>query len=275
LLIKTGSDKQELFDQLQQEVAVMHTLSTHPNIVKLLCYTIDPPTIVTPLYAGNLGNLIHAKNQVYTSLDLIHIIYQFLSTMDTIHNRGIAHRDLKPANILLENRVIEHSSTMGSRPRGEWSDFKFRIKIADFGISYVNKDEAPSKMKLVNVLGLSAPYAAPEIFLMLSAKYLRTALDDFQRADVYSFAITIWELIHRSIPWDGLTRQVIEGKVKSGERPAITVNRRDDNKLVFVTAMIPNCWNGNPSGRPLFKDLLRQLRVFMDLESVPYSQVDI
>jgi len=146
LLIKTGCDKQELFYRLQQEVAVMHTLSTHPNIVKLLCYTIDPPTIVTPLYAGNLGDLIHAKNQVYTSLDLIHIIYQFLSTMDTIHNRGIAHRDLKPANILLENRVIEHSSTMGSRPRGEWSDFKFRIKIADFGISYVNKDEAPNKM---------------------------------------------------------------------------------------------------------------------------------
>jgi hypothetical protein len=42
-------------------------------------------------------------------------------------------------------------------------------------------------------------YAAPEVMTRFSRG--GGTLEDFQRADIFSFATLVWELIHRQIPW--------------------------------------------------------------------------
>jgi len=264
--------KQELDERFNQEVAVLSALSHHPNIIKLLCYTNNPNCLVTPLYQGSLDDLIHSKNKKYTSLDLADIVCQLISALDAIHNREIAHRDIKPLNILLEKRQVNVAS---KRSPSEWSSFGFRIKIGDFGVCFVNEKEANSQLKIANAFGLSIPYAAPEVFALLAANSSRVKLEDFQFADVYSFGITLWELMHREEPWKGFDKQAIQIAVMSGNRPQITFQAKEDNKVLFMLTAIESCWNQDANGRPFFKDLVKQLRGLMDLESYPYSQTNI
>ena len=72
-------------------------------------------------------------------------------------------------------------------------------------------------MKFRDIGGFSPRYAAPEVLanaaLMISAD---SEVD--KKSDVYSFAIILWELLTRRIPWEGLNKEQIERNVRSGER---------------------------------------------------------
>jgi len=96
--------KEEADARFLHEVAVLSGLSFHPNIIKLLSFTQEPNTIVTPLYEGSLQDFIHSKSRVYNSVDLADISYQFSSALDAIHSQQRAHRDIKASNIFIERR---------------------------------------------------------------------------------------------------------------------------------------------------------------------------
>jgi len=40
------------------------------------------------------------------------------------------------------------------------------------------------------------------MFRYASNPSVSTTLETFQKADIYSFGITIWEILHRKIPWE-------------------------------------------------------------------------
>jgi len=57
----------------------------------------------------------------------------------------------------------------------------------------------------------------------------RFEIDDYKNADMYSFSVLLWELIHRIPPWKGLENHKIIQEVANGHRPAIeAINDQDE-----------------------------------------------
>ena len=103
-------------------------------------------------------NLVHA---VLTALDIAY-------AMMYLHNVRIIHGDLKAANILLKNDAAD--------PRG------FVCKVGDFGLSRFLADESHIETFTCGTI----THMPPEL---LKGGVLTPA------ADVYSFAILMWELL--------------------------------------------------------------------------------
>jgi len=53
----------------------------------------------------------------------------------------------------------------------------------------------------INVKGFSPRYTAPEVFGRMSTNIATVAVDDEMKSDVYSFAIILWQMMTRKIPW--------------------------------------------------------------------------
>ena len=88
-----------------------------------------------------------------------------VSAVDACHDLRIVHRDLKPENLLL--------------------DAKMNIKIADFGWTRKMADKMTGKIGTYQ-------WMAPEV--IKSQKYT-------EKADVFSFAIILWEIASREPPY--------------------------------------------------------------------------
>eukprot|EP00798_Chlamydomonas_sp_ICE-L_P026240 gene26239-17337_t len=101
----------------------------------------------------------------------------------------IIHRDLKPANVLLDL----HNNAM----------------ITDFGLA---RFKLASSHSTKNPDAGTISYLAPECFQgpVLTPK-----------ADVYSWAIIMWEMLTKEIPWIGLSNISIMYGVGNGLRPEI------------------------------------------------------
>ncbi len=72
---------------------------------------------------------------------------------------------------------------------------------------------------------------------------------------ICSYGMVLWELVGRSLPfgeekWDN----VVEEKVKSGERPAMPAGTRED-----YAALVRLCWAQEPSKRPSFAQIILKL----------------
>ncbi|KAM0867635.1 hypothetical protein ACQ4PT_041833 [Festuca glaucescens] len=91
--------------------------------------------------------------------------------MDYLHQNNIIHRDLKTANLLIGNGQV--------------------VKIADFGVSRHRSQEGDMTAETGTYR-----WMAPEVIN-------HKAYD--HRADVFSFAIVLWELVTSKIPYENLT----------------------------------------------------------------------
>ncbi len=173
--------------------------------------------------------------------------------MALVHSLGRMHRDLKSGNILATltlNGVV-------------------RLKVADFGTAALagQKDDA-------GVGGVGRGSAQQEQqhqqqpvhhmatvmhtkgvgTLLWMAPELLAGKTYGQSADVYSYAIVLWEIASHSYPWEELTgswlADAILEKVEAGVRP----NVEDDWNTHYVNVMI-RCWALNPAERPTFNEI--------------------
>ena len=106
------------------------------------------------------------------------------------------------------------------------------IKIADFGLSKTRDLSNVPRTKSNAIIG-SVPWAAPE--------YLDPTrfLERSEKGDIFSFAVILWELITRQIPWKGIASDKLSYEVSRDEkRLPIPVNRDKEYKSVFE-----KCWN--------------------------------
>lgn len=142
----------------------LHTQLIHPRIVR--CYNayvdVTPPGMVLQFVDGeNLRSVIQRKQQtreVLENSEVLRIVRQISEALMYMHERRICHCDLKPGNILLDQ--------IGG------------CFLTDFGVSQV--------MGPAGVTKGTWYYMAPEQF----EREMVTA-----QTDIYSFAITIYEII--------------------------------------------------------------------------------
>lgn len=144
----------------------------HPNVVQTLEHGVtkdNEPFLVMEFIEGvSMSYLVDVQNERMKQHRLNYII-QMGEALEYFHQKNWIHRDLCPRNIM----VNEDN----------------QVKLIDFGLVVPNTSafQAPG-----NRTG-TANYMAPELI-----KRQRTD----QRIDVFSFAVTCYEMYARRYPWD-------------------------------------------------------------------------
>lgn len=126
------------------------------------------------------------------------LVLQALDALSAAHQKGIVHRDMKPANVFVVRRTDE---------RGTERDF---VKLLDFGISKMHGDAATSGLTMTGVAMGTPSYMAPEQFF--------DARSVDARADLYSVAAMLYELLSGRLPFDAESYAHLIVKVRT-EQP--------------------------------------------------------
>lgn len=142
-----------------------------PYIVKILPV---PPGRRSALYSvmmlhtgETLAALIKRKSGLSVT-DALSIAQQMLTGLDHLHRKGVIHRDIKPENILI--------------------DASQQVRLLDLGVSRIERVDSPTSAAPIG----TPSYMAPEII---------AGHDADERADVYSAAVTLYEMLTGKFPY--------------------------------------------------------------------------
>eukprot|EP00245_Coleochaete_scutata_P016446 TRINITY_DN7686_c0_g1_i1.p1 TRINITY_DN7686_c0_g1~~TRINITY_DN7686_c0_g1_i1.p1 ORF type:complete len:533 (+),score=103.98 TRINITY_DN7686_c0_g1_i1:233-1831(+) len=174
-------------EDVKREVAIMHHLVGHPNIVNIKGAYEDSQAVhlVMELCAGGeLFDRIISRGH-YSERRAAMLTRIILGVVEQCHSLGVIHRDLKPENFLLAN-----------------SDDDMALKATDFGLSIFFQ---PGEV-FNDVVG-SPYYVAPEV---LRRKY-------GPEADVWSAGVIVYILLSGVPPFWAETEQGIFEAVLKGE----------------------------------------------------------
>ncbi|MCB2156376.1 protein kinase [bacterium] len=174
----------EFVGRFEREALSMARL-VHQNIVQVfdVCVSDDPdePTFIVMEYVEGveLEKFIRSQERDLTVAALLEIFRQIAQGLDVAHERGIVHRDIKPSNIVI---------TMPQRVP----------KIMDFGVAKLALEDAFETTES-KAIGTPA-YMAPE---QVQGKDVTPA------ADLYAFAVMIYRLLTRALPYDATTSSAL------------------------------------------------------------------
>ncbi|RLN52158.1 hypothetical protein BBP00_00009705 [Phytophthora kernoviae] len=220
---KTETLAQDLLKELRREEQVTSNLR-HPKIVQFLGSFNEPPRyclVFEYMDGGALSNVVRAKKGPL--LDFFRLAKDMAEGMAYLHNNSVMHRDLKSSNVLL--------AADGT------------AKISDFGLSCV--------MELGRSADLTAEtgtygWMAPEV--IRHEPYS-------SKADVYSYAVVLWELLAKDIPFKGQTpMQTAMAVAEQHMRPGLP--QKTPPK---IAELIEHCWNQDPTKRPEFSAIMQVL----------------
>jgi serine/threonine protein kinase len=195
---------------------------------------------------------------------LLQIIRSVARGMLHLHTRRppLLHRDLKPANIFVGHGLV--------------------MKIGDFGMSRnvaLGLPPAPgsplaapgtpgslARTLTPGVVGTVA-YAAPEV-LDESLQQPDAPGERLLKADVYSFGVTVWEVLERRRPHEGLdTFQMTALWMSDPEAmalPPVAIPEgcapREKQVFVALQELVGACTAFDPDARPTFKAVLTKLK---------------
>ncbi|XP_004602587.2 proto-oncogene serine/threonine-protein kinase mos [Sorex araneus] len=201
----------------------------HANIVRLLAAStrapagLDGPGAVLMEFGGHLTlhRRIYATPEPLGPRERLRYALDVASGLRFLHAQSIVHLDLKPANVLISEQGV--------------------CKIGDFGCSQ-KLPGRPCPEKAPGPLGGTYTHRAPEL---LRGEALTP------KADIYSFAITLWQLSTRELPYSGERDYVLYAVVACQLRPPLSAPVFTDSvpgrKL---QSLIQRCWTPRPRQRP-------------------------
>jgi len=160
-----------------------------------------------------------------------------MSWLHSMKPEKVLHRDLKSPNILV--------------------DKNYQVKVADFGLSQLLPEGVGDRD--VNRMKGSPLWNAPEVLRRETFT---------EKADVYSFAICLWELISRKSPFSSYNiKNVDELKelvCNQGLRPRIP--ERTSQPIIDL---LNSCWAQDPADRPSFDVIVSILEELIVRVAVP------
>jgi serine/threonine protein kinase len=134
---------------------------------------------------------------------------------------------------------------------------KFHVAITDFGVAQVVDENLMRvrMMKKSEIFGASLNYAAPEILLSIDNAPLNIPDPTYGKlVDVYSYAMTVFELFAKQKPWAGLPSVEIKALVTNEQRPQLNneaqkrVSTGKRSKKLLEIMM--DCWEHSVQKRP-------------------------
>ena len=216
--------------EFEREVEAMLQLK-HPNLVLFMgATTCAEMSILTEFCFGDtVFSLLHEKVRVQISPQ-----QQLTMALDTakgmafLHASGLLHRDLKSLNLLLTDPVNGPND-------------RVHVKITDFGISVAYDQD-----RLMTGQMGTCHWMAPEVLNSEGYDY---------SADVYSYAIVLWEIFARETPYRGINPAMIPYRVLNlGDRPDISKVKNH-----MIQAIIIRCWTRIKENRPTFPEIIKLL----------------
>jgi serine/threonine-protein kinase len=167
-------------DRMLQEARAAACIG-HPAIVQVFDYGRtadgDPFISMELLHGESLAEALTQRGRLPPARAL-QVLLPIADALAVAHLRGIVHRDLKPDNVFL----------------ARLADGRVQPKILDFGIAKLETATSPKLTLQGTVLG-SPAYMAPE------QAWGEADID--QRADVWAFAVMLYELLTGETPFHG------------------------------------------------------------------------
>ncbi|KAK6118795.1 hypothetical protein DH2020_047486 [Rehmannia glutinosa] len=195
----------------------------HENVVRFIgaCTKLPHLCIVTEyMPGGSLYDYLHKNHLVLKLPQLLKFAIDVCKGMEYLHQKNVIHRDLKTANLLMDTCKV--------------------VKVADFGVARFQ-----NKGGVMTAETGTYRWMAPEVIN-------HQPYD--QKADVFSFAIVLWELVTAKIPYDTMTPLQAALGVRQGLRPELPENAHP--KLLDL---MQRCWGALPSDRPSFSEIRIEL----------------
>ena len=180
-LISSARKKWEYRRQLYREAEITLQLD-HPDIITVFEYNKSRsiPYYVMEYFPGkSLKQKIKFKEEMPEDV-LKSIIIRTAEAIAFIHKAGFLHKDVKPDNVLV--------------------DTTSRIKLIDFGLA----EEIGRKRWLF----FGSPRKIQGTRLYMSPEQIMGERLD-QRTDIYSFGVTIYELLIKKTPFVPLSRDMV------------------------------------------------------------------
>jgi len=159
-------------------------------------------------------------------LDVLKLVYGMAKGLQFLHQLGVIHRDFAARNCLLFKN-----------PNGE-----IIAKLTDFGMSRFSTK--PVMQTQTNNFPLK--WSAPEMFKFQYS----------QASDVWSWAITVIEVMNKGDPYPGITDMDAAIAVSENKlRPTIPEGVPTD-----MAALLLECWQFEPDKRPSFVKICNRMQ---------------
>jgi len=229
-LLNINNSNEAAINAFIREAHNVKNLRNHANICSIYGICPDPTGIVMEFVpGGSLLSCLANNRMVLTPKKVVQFAREIASGMRHLHAENIIHLDLACRNLLVtfaENDV-QH------------------VKITDFGLSRIMESDT---YKASSDANFPVRWTAPETLNMGLIS---------RGSDVWSFGVTMWELIERKIPYYELTTNQVLDYVTSGKRlPRPTKVEIPDS----LWELMQQCWNLNPDQRPSFAVLCDKLK---------------
>ncbi|KAI3772904.1 hypothetical protein L6452_04098 [Arctium lappa] len=227
-----SSEEERLTNDFWREARILSNLH-HPNVVAF--YGVVPDgaggtlaTVTEFMANGSLRNVLIKKDRSLDRRRKLILAMDAAFGMEYLHSKNIVHFDLKCDNLLVNMRDPQ-------RPV---------CKVGDFGLSRIKRNTLVSG----GVKG-TLPWMAPEL---LNGSTTRVS----EKVDVFSFGITMWEILTGEEPYANLhCGAIIGGIVKDTLRPVIP--ERCDPEW---RKLMEQCWSADPIIRPSFTEITNRLQ---------------
>lgn len=118
---------------------------------------------------------------------VLSVVIQICSALSYIHRNNVIHRDIKPENIIISGKGI--------------------AKLTDFGIAK-SADEISDHKNSGNIIGT---------ILYMSPEQIQDPDNVDERADLYSFAISVYQLLTGKLPFSGENVREVLMKIMTKE----------------------------------------------------------
>jgi hypothetical protein len=238
--VKVASITEFGLDGWRREVAALQRLH-HPNVIRLMGSVEhqNPLTYCLVLEYCNAGDLNTALKYPTPRNFFFHVAISIANAMAYLHKRHTIHRDLKPHNVLCHGNIAGGNYT---------------VKVTDFGVAAEHFGIAAEEGNIsetappLNLTGETGTYRwmAPEVIRHEPYSSM---------ADVYSFAVIVWQLLTHDEPFvdaDSLEAAMLVATKKM--RPPLPENTPES-----IVNLINFNWSDNPSDRWKFEVLAETL----------------
>lgn len=235
--VKVASITEFGLEGWRREVGALQRLH-HPNVIRLLGSVEhqNPLTYCLVLEFCNAGDLNSALKYPTPKNFFFHVALSIANAMSYLHSRHIIHRDLKPGNVLCHGNIASGN---------------FSVKVTDFGVAAedfgasaeaggsivdnMNSGGTPLGGDLTGETG-TYRWMAPEVIRH----------DPYSvKADVYSFAVMLWQFVTHDEPFmDKDATEAANLVATEKARPPLP-----ENTPKSIVDLISTNWSDNPSER--------------------------
>ncbi len=239
-----------------EKIRLLRHLTAHENIVRFVGHVASLTHItglVMEYVPGGSLRIYLNNHDVPLSLQL-RFIKQIVAGLKHLHNGIHAHHaDLKTGNVLLDREL--------------------NCKISDLEMSALSLRERSRREQHTRSVSRSVHahtqrWSAPEVINprenhpftsnsnpdQLNRYQRPVSTSDWQRADIYSLAITIYEVTSRRIPYDDSTLEEYPLMTRITEhhlRPTLG----DGMAPLPLVTLMQHCWAHNPTDRPYIETI--------------------